>query len=1378
MAYKNMIIVLKRYMTVTVMGLLYMVLLSSCSHGRKEAHRLNETALECLWTNLDSAGQYAEMAMETFGAGRQEKAQALNTMARVAFMRMDYVEAWNLYNEILDMHGSGLCMRLTADIGLMRICQRTSDNVAFYEYRNSILLLLRTMHDEESLMSDADRSKMYSLERSFRLESALYYHELEQPWQAGQELAHVESDAGLHDDTDRLLMYLYLKGLGIGLEMTGDFAVEERARNLIQCISSSETSGNMRMKAMACCAMSRLLLDNQSGADLRAMVLDQLPLELKSAGWNTDNMTSMLAIGALEISAVYGAGYEMLLAYRQLAACQLSEGRFADALDVLGRALDLVNSTALQRLEPEMTPLPLELYREDGAIIEEDWMDVMPHSVMPEYLASVRELMSVAWSGLDSKQQSDYNRNVYLEIQKNIRIDRRYEARTRLLEQSNRRLAVLTYAMIAALLLLVAVYVLFLRQVRRSNVGFASLMSETVELCRRILQPVPADGLRQHMDTVVAPSLQTLTQAENVSIGAEGELNVQWPRGGADRDSQAVACAVEPFIRQAFDSVRLLSWQADSLEQASKQHRLYLMHKADSKRGNMVRKTCCQVVAQCLPYIDRMKAQIEKLSQYAPDSREYADGLEYVRELAGCINAYNQVLANWISIRQGLVTLNVSSFALQELFDIVSRGSSSFAMKKVAFELEPTDAVVKADRVLTLFMINTLADNARKYTPEGGKVTISAQALQDCVEISVCDTGIGLSGDDVRRINTEKIIDAGSIGETGGEHGSGFGIMNCKGIIEKYIKSHEMFSVCRFQVESTPGKGSRFSFRLPKGIRRALGLILLPICLAGNVMAASDDSDSLLMAAYDHAYNVYLSNTEGNYEMALDEAVTALDLLNQDYLLHGGQGRLLSLCDSLPPAAELQWIDELFATDYETVLWIRNEVAVSALALKDWELYAYNDKAYIKLFKQYFSESMIEQDCTDLQHVNGNLSVALMLFIVLLFTSMLVLFVVYARHWIRHRSDLKQIMGIAECIQRSLHDINTDNFNVSSTLQTLCDGMFPLMDGLFGLQSLELELDSGRSGKALAVSRNREVSGMGVAGVSPVAVELENGSVRVGRMSISPKGRLNDSMRMELQMIADYLATALQSLLLRFEAGFNDLNQLATESDCMKHEQEQLHVNSMVLDNCLSTLKHETVWYPNRIVQLADSGDVAQMSELVCYYRDIFGILSQQALARTGMQLVQRSEINADALVADVAAGVMGKLHVAVEAQPSGLSFMADDVLVRFLLESLLERGVEFGCSGPILLEPCADGQFVRVEVFFPGISPEPDTLFSALEGRNSMAFVLCSQIIREHDESFGHIGCRINAESRQGGTLVWFTLPLAYNSQKEPNGNNQNNSR
>ena len=134
-----------------------------------------------------------------------------------------------------------------------------------------------------------------------------------------------------------------------------------------------------------------------------------------------------------------------------------------------------------------------------------------------------------------------------------------------------------------------------------------------------------------------------------------------------------------------------------------------------------------------------------------------------------------------------------------------------FRLKGITLDVEPTDAMVKADKTLTLFMVNTLADNARKFTPRGGRVSISAKETADYVEVSVSDNGQGMTEEQTAHIFDHKpIIDGGgmpSLSSGNGQsllHGTdtpisssldstpnsqrshGFGLMNCKGIIDKY----------------------------------------------------------------------------------------------------------------------------------------------------------------------------------------------------------------------------------------------------------------------------------------------------------------------------------------------------------------------------------------------------------------------------------------------------------------------------------------------------------------------------------------------------------------------------------------------------------------
>ena len=110
----------------------------------------------------------------------------------------------------------------------------------------------------------------------------------------------------------------------------------------------------------------------------------------------------------------------------------------------------------------------------------------------------------------------------------------------------------------------------------------------------------------------------------------------------------------------------------------------------------------------------------------SPENRKNRERLEYIRELTEQIESDNTLLTQWIQLRQGELSLHIESFPLQSVFDIVAHGRMSFQLKGLTLDVTPTEAVVKADRILTLFMLNTLADNARKFTPRGGQVGISS----------------------------------------------------------------------------------------------------------------------------------------------------------------------------------------------------------------------------------------------------------------------------------------------------------------------------------------------------------------------------------------------------------------------------------------------------------------------------------------------------------------------------------------------------------------------------------------------------------------------------------------------------------------------------
>jgi PAS domain S-box-containing protein len=117
----------------------------------------------------------------------------------------------------------------------------------------------------------------------------------------------------------------------------------------------------------------------------------------------------------------------------------------------------------------------------------------------------------------------------------------------------------------------------------------------------------------------------------------------------------------------------------------------------------------------------------------------------------------------------------------------------------------PEQIQVFADRNIITTVIRNLLSNAIKFTPERGSVKISAQDTGKFVEVTVADTGVGITPKDIKKLFR---IDADfSTPGTAHEKGTGLGLIICKEFIA--MNNGDI------RVESELGKGSRFIVRLP-----------------------------------------------------------------------------------------------------------------------------------------------------------------------------------------------------------------------------------------------------------------------------------------------------------------------------------------------------------------------------------------------------------------------------------------------------------------------------------------------------------------------------------------------------------------------------------
>jgi signal transduction histidine kinase len=164
-------------------------------------------------------------------------------------------------------------------------------------------------------------------------------------------------------------------------------------------------------------------------------------------------------------------------------------------------------------------------------------------------------------------------------------------------------------------------------------------------------------------------------------------------------------------------------------------------------------------------------------------------------------------LMEWSHSQTGRMKFNPEHFEMVGLIEQTELLFSEMARQKSITITNKTDENIPAfaDKPMISTVLRNLISNSIKFTPPGGKIIISATTIQNELTISVCDNGIGISG---QRMETLFRLDESySTTGTAQETGSGLGLILCK----EFVNKHEG----KIWVNSEIGKGSCFSFSIP-----------------------------------------------------------------------------------------------------------------------------------------------------------------------------------------------------------------------------------------------------------------------------------------------------------------------------------------------------------------------------------------------------------------------------------------------------------------------------------------------------------------------------------------------------------------------------------
>ncbi len=729
----------------------------------------------------------------------------------------------------------------------------------------------------------------------------------------------------------------------------------------------------------------------------------------------------------------------------------------------------------------------------------------------------------------------------------------------------------------------------------------------------------------------------------------------------------------QQLLEQTQASARALAEEQDTLRE---QQEMVALTIARDKRQNVVQRAKLSLARDIVPLLDRMLHAARHLPE---DAAARSESLGYINDLAERMDQISALLTEWIQLERGRVSLNVTTFDVGELLDTLARAHYTYEQQGITLEVVPTHLSVKADRALTLFMLNTLADNARKFTPSGGTVRICAEAATDSagdyVELSVADTGQGYD-----------------VSQPPSATGHGFGLRNCQGIIERYRKTSSLFAVCKMGVDSRVGQGSRFWFRLP---RVAVAMIAALLCLPVGMWAGNVSDEAQLRQAQEAALHwadsVYYANVGGRHALALQYVDSVLDCINaQHRLLCPDDTSQLCLQPSTMPPADIDWMLRGDSIDYALLIAMRNEASIAALGTQQWELYGYNNELYTQLYKLYNIDPTIEADCVAMESAQrqGRLLVWLMLLLIAVAAVAAWLL------WLRPQLALRR--AVVEVRQR-------------------------------------------RFARTLAEAEQR---------------------------------RAREQTDVEL-------------------AGDEHRRRL--------FEHERLYVRNQIMDNCLSTLKHETMYYPSRLRLLAGRiADAATTDEAVklrdtmletaTYYRDVYTTLLEQAQQQAAQTGFRRTAVEItpmiDGLVRHTRAAARRR-GLAVELtsplptipadaptrslSPKGEEVRADEMLVVQLLETLVDAELDLIANEnanhnyqlQLSVERMDDARFVNICLSAPDTpltAAQCDELFAPHSG--GQALLVCKQIVRELDEMNNHIGCRIVAAPTHTGHTITLSLP------------------
>jgi signal transduction histidine kinase/CheY-like chemotaxis protein len=210
-------------------------------------------------------------------------------------------------------------------------------------------------------------------------------------------------------------------------------------------------------------------------------------------------------------------------------------------------------------------------------------------------------------------------------------------------------------------------------------------------------------------------------------------------------------------------------------------------------------------------------SEVLREEMFGPLNERQADYLNDIltsgRHLLSLIND----ILDLSKIEAGKMELEPTTFALPPVLEggltMIRERATNHGIS-LGLDIAPEVGEVTADERKIKQVVFNLLSNAVKFTPDGGRIELSARCANGEVEVAVSDTGIGIAPEDQERVFEE-------FQQAGQREGSGLGLALSRSFIELHGG--------RLRLESEPGVGSTFTFTLPLSEATAAGPAVPPV---------------------------------------------------------------------------------------------------------------------------------------------------------------------------------------------------------------------------------------------------------------------------------------------------------------------------------------------------------------------------------------------------------------------------------------------------------------------------------------------------------------------------------------------------------------------